>query len=93
MHREAYNLGVQLALVHTGIVKTSELVVPAEALAALLAQQEDVSQGAPTGETLHKKDPKDPKDDATWSKSGPFAGDNLSRFGLSPEISAQYGGI
>ena len=93
MHKEAYILGARLALKHAGLDETGEAgTLPAEALAALLHLQEDVARGAPTGQT-HKKDPKDPRDDAIWSTSGPFSGDNLTRYGLSPEISAQYGGI
>ena len=90
MHKEAYIAGVRFALKQAGVDETEGL--PAEALAAILKTQEDVTKGAPTGESF-KKDPKDPKDDVTWSKSGPFSGDNLTRFGLAPEVSAQYGGI
>ena len=91
MDKEAYIIGLRLALLHAGMEKTAKMIAPAEALAAALSQQGGVTQGAQTGQK-HKKDPKDPKDDATWSNAGPFSGDNMTQSGFAPEISAQYGG-
>lgn len=88
--KEAYYLGVQVALHQYGVTKLAELILPAEALAATLKAKPDETRK--TGPKVTKKeDPKDPPDNMRWSKSGPHGYDTLTTLGLSFPDPSTYG--
>jgi len=88
--KQAYYLGVQLALKQHRVTKLAELILPAEALAATLKARPDESQK--TGPRATKKDdPKDPPDNMRWSKSGPHGYDTMTTLGLTFPDPSTYG--